>query len=121
MTDEDAIRALLEESVRAWNRGDLEGFLSCYEDSGETTYVGKTVARGFAAIAELYRRRAPRGPGSLGTLAVSELELRLLAPRAAVAIARWSLSGEKESASGRFTLALRDRGEGWRILVDHTS
>ena len=40
------IRALLTNSEAAWNRGDLAAFASDYEDSPETTFIGREVTRG---------------------------------------------------------------------------
>jgi len=42
----DEIRAMLKVSEAAWNRGDLESFVLDYDDSPETTFIGRTVTRG---------------------------------------------------------------------------
>lgn len=40
------VRAVLTHSEEAWNRGDLAAFASYYDDSPETTFVGREVVRG---------------------------------------------------------------------------
>ena len=37
---ESAIRGVLEMQQAAWNRGDVEAFMSGYESSEDTTFVG---------------------------------------------------------------------------------
>ena len=39
----DEIRAMLKNSEATWNRGDLAAFASDYEDSPETTFIGKEI------------------------------------------------------------------------------
>jgi len=54
------IRAMLNNSAAAWNRGDLPAFASDYEDSPQTTFIGSDVVRGGTkAILERYRKRYP--------------------------------------------------------------
>src|SRR3989442_14440069 len=43
---ERATRQVLDAQQAAWNRGDVEGFMSGYEASDETTFVGATITRG---------------------------------------------------------------------------
>src|SRR5580704_10155716 len=75
----DEVRALLKSSEAAWNRGDLAAFASYYEDSPETTFIGREVTRGGTqAILERYRRNYPNRD-AMGELSLSELEVRTLA------------------------------------------
>jgi len=54
------IRTILKESEAAWNRGDLPTFASYYEDSPQTTYIGREVTRGGPqAILNRYRKSYP--------------------------------------------------------------
>ena len=54
---EDAVRAVLSEQQTAWNRGDVDAFMSGYESSDATTFVGATITRGYRQVLENYRRR----------------------------------------------------------------
>jgi hypothetical protein len=48
---------MMNDSVDAWNCGDPPAFAAWYEDSPETTLIGKVVVRaGIAAILERYRK-----------------------------------------------------------------
>jgi uncharacterized protein (TIGR02246 family) len=118
------IREVLEKSQIAWNRGDLETFASYYEDSPETTFMGRDVVRGGTkAILERYRKSYPTRE-AMGTLTFSEIDVRPLAAGVALTTGKFQLkrtaAGGGDS-SGRFTLILRQTPSGWKIIHDHTS
>ena len=124
--DAAAVRAELARSAAAWNRGDLDGFLSSYERSPSTTFVGaKQVMHGFDEIhAHFVAGYAARAGKKMGTLEFSELDVRLLGAGWAIAIGRWHLArsaADGGDAGGLFTLTLRRTAAGWRIAVDHTT
>ncbi len=118
------IDKLLQDSQAAWNRGDLAAFASYYEDSPETTFIGREVTRGgVAAILDRYRRAYPTRE-AMGTLTFSEIAIRPLAADLAIATGKFSLARTAAGggpASGRFTLILRRTSAGWKIIHDHTS
>jgi uncharacterized protein (TIGR02246 family) len=120
----DDVRAVLQHSEEAWNRGDLTAFASYYEDSPETTFIGHEVVRGgVAAILERYRRAYPTRE-SMGKLAFSNVEVRTLAPGLALVTGEFHLERTAAgggNAAGRYTLILRKTSAGWKIIHDHTS
>lgn len=120
----DEIHAMLKNSEAAWNRGDLVAFASDYEDSPNTTFVGKEVTRGGTkAILDRYRRAYPT-PEAMGTLTFSEIEVQPLGKGYALALGRFALKRTTAGggdASGRFTLVLHKTKDGWKIIHDHSS
>ncbi len=117
------VLALMKMQQEAWNRGDLDGFLSGYEKSGNITFVGKTVSRGYSGLVERYRR-AYGDREKMGHLTFSELEFQPLGESGAFLIGRFALKRTQAGggdASGRFTIVLRKSAAGWRIIHDHTS
>ena len=118
------IQKILKESETAWNRGDLAMFASYYEDSPETTFIGREVTRGGTqAIFERYNRSYPTAE-KRGTLTFSEIEVRPLAQGLALAPGKYSLKRTEAgggNASGRFTLIVRLTKSGWKIIHDHSS
>jgi len=120
----DAIRTLLKNSEAAWNRGDLAAFASDYEDSPETTFIGREITRGGTrAILERYQRGYPNRE-AMGKLAFSEIDIRTLAADVALASGKYELKRAVAAggdASGRFTLNLRRPAAGWKIIHDHSS
>ncbi len=117
------ILAVVEKSADDWNRGDLEAFVQCYEQSPETTFVGTEVSRGTDQVLSRYKRTYP-DPARMGKTTFSELEARPLTPELAIVTGRFHLQRDAASGgdkSGLFTLVMRKRTSGWRIIHDHTS
>jgi len=122
--DEEAgdIRAMLNESAEAWNRGDLEGFMESYWNSPQLRFAsGDTVHRGWQATLDRYRRRYGEDRESMGRLAFTDTEITMLAKDAAIVFGRYHLAREDGRATGLFTLTVRKMDESWRIVQDHTS
>jgi uncharacterized protein (TIGR02246 family) len=120
----DEIRTQLKSSEAAWNRGDLAAFASDYEDSPDTTFIGREITRGgVQAILERYRRNYPNRE-AMGTLAFSEIEIRTLAVDVVLATGKYELKrtiAAGGDTAGRFTLILRRSAAGWKIIHDHSS
>jgi len=117
----DEVRKLLKDSENAWNRGDLAAFASCYEDSPETTFIGREVTKGGPeAVLARYKRVYPTRE-AMGTLTFSEIEVRALGSDYALADGKFYLKRTIGDASGRFTLVLRKTKAGWKIIHDHSS
>jgi uncharacterized protein (TIGR02246 family) len=118
-----AITVLLEQQAAAWNRGDIDGFMSAYAKTDDLRFAsGGKVTYGWQATRDGYKKRYP-DKAAMGTLTFSDLTITALAPDAALAFGRWKLTLENQSATpnGLFTLTLKKTAEGWRIIQDHTS
>lgn len=114
------VAAMLDHGARAWNRGDLDDFISDYVPDA-TFVTGRGVVRGVAAIRERY---APRfGPGGVrDSLSFRDLEVDLLGPDVANAIAFYVLMrGDSVTATGPTSLVVRRVDGRWRIVHDHSS
>jgi beta-aspartyl-peptidase (threonine type) len=109
-------------SAEAWNRGDLDAFVSDYANDSLTSFVsGGHLQRGYGWIREHYQPRFLPG-ATRDSLRFEEFNVRPLAPDVALVTARYVLyRGGQTAASGPFTLILERRPEGWKILHDHTS
>src|SRR5438874_12655999 len=98
-------KALLIESAAAWNRGDLPAYVSYYQDSPDTTFIGNDVTRGgVKAILERYQKGYPT-PEKMGQLTFSEVDVRPLADGVALMTGKFSLKRTAAGggdASGRF-------------------
>lgn len=124
--DAAAIRHVLDQSVAAWNRGDVNDFLESYENSPQTIYIGSEgPVRGWQAIRQRYTKKyLTPDRGKMGVLRFSGLEIHLLGARYALAIGRWHLdrtAANGGNVGGYFTLTFHKSAAGWRIIVDHTS
>jgi ketosteroid isomerase-like protein len=115
------IRGVLEAQAKAWNRGDIDGYMNGYARGDETQFVsGDTITRGWQTVRDRYAKRYDTRE-KMGTLTFSDLEVQLLGSEAALVTGRWALARENDDPHGRFTVVLRRTPEGWRIVHDHTS
>jgi uncharacterized protein (TIGR02246 family) len=121
--DETAIRGVLNAQVAAWNRGDVVAFMQGYDNSPETTFVGKTVAHGFSSILERYRKNYT-DKEKMGQLTFSDLEVHPLDADFAAVTGRYHLARSANAggeAQGIFSLVFKKTSAGWKIVLDHTS
>lgn len=117
----DDIRAVLDAQVRAWNHGDIEGFMEGYWKSGSLLFTsGGSVQRGWKATLEKYKASYTT-KSKMGILRFSQLEIQLLSPESAWVFGHWELERDKDRPHGVFTLILKKFSEGWKIVHDHTS
>jgi uncharacterized protein (TIGR02246 family) len=120
----EEIRAMMSRSEAAWNRGDLAAFAADYEDSPDTTFIGRDITHGGTqAILDRYRRGYPTRE-AMGTLTYSEISVRPLGKDYALANGRFALKRTEAGggdAAGRFTLVLHKTKAGWKIIHDHSS
>ncbi len=119
LSTEDSVRSLLLRQQDDWNRGDVKSFLEGYENSPQTLFVGKTVARGYDQVLQRYLASYPTRE-AMGKLTFSDLEVKPLGKDYAFVLGRFHLE-RKEPASGIFTLLLKRTAKGWKIIADHTS
>ena len=120
----DAIHKMMDDSAAAWNRGDLPAFASYYEDSAQTTFMGREIVHGGTqAILDRYRKAYPTRE-AMGTLTFSEIEVRPLATGLVLVSGKFELKRTAAgggAAWGRYTLIVRQTGGGWKIIHDHSS
>ena len=118
------LERMMKTAEAAWNRGDLQAFVLDYEDSPETTFIGRSVTRGGRqAILDRYRRSYPDRE-RMGTLTYSEMVVRMVAADLAIMTGRFELKRTAAGggdASGRFTLVWKRTPNGWKIIHDHSS
>jgi ketosteroid isomerase-like protein len=116
-----AVRAVLESQQAAWNRGDIEAFMSGYAKEDAITFLsGDTVTRGWQTVFDRYRKNYD-SRSKMGTLAFSDLDFKPLSPFYIMVTGRFQLTREADTPHGRFTLIFRRTNGGWRIVHDHTS
>jgi ketosteroid isomerase-like protein len=118
-----AIENVLHMQQKAWNRGDLEAFMTGYWNSPELTFFsGAKEHDGWQAAMDRYRA-AYASPGhEMGKLEFSGLRIEMLAADAAFVRGAWGLTmKDGKTPHGLFTLVFRRFPGGWKIVHDHTS
>jgi ketosteroid isomerase-like protein len=116
------VRQVLEQQQAAWNRHDLESFMSGYWNSAQLTFFGTHKTSGWQATFDRYRKTYQGEGHAMGNLEFSDLQIEMLAPSAAFVRGRWKLvMSDGTAPHGLFTLVFRKFPEGWKIVHDHTS
>jgi uncharacterized protein (TIGR02246 family) len=112
--------ALLEHGARAWNGGDLDGFVSDY--TTDATFVtGRGLVRGTAEITARYAARF--APGAVrDSLTFRLLDVERLGAGAASLVATYVLTrGDSVTSTGPTSLVLKRVAGRWKIAHDHSS
>ena len=120
---EQEIRGVLAAQVEAWNRGDIDSFMTGYENSPETTFIGKSVQHGYEAVRQRYHISYPTRE-KMGMLTFSDLAVKPLGTDYASVIGAFRLkfsTPNTPDASGVFSLLFRHTSKGWKVILDHTS
>lgn len=120
-----AVQAVLDASAKAWNAGDLDRFMTCYEKAPATTYVSGThFVHGYDAIRTMYADRFGGGTSAaMGQLSLEIVDFRLIGTDHAYVVGRFHLHRDADhggDATGPTTLLFRRTPAGWRIIADHS-
>jgi uncharacterized protein (TIGR02246 family) len=118
---EKEIRALLSAQQKAWNDGDIEGFMEYYWKSDSLRFMTKEkVTKGWNATLKRYKQGYP-DKASMGQLDFDILSVEILGAEYALVTGKWTVVAFNEKQSGHFNLLLRKLNGKWRIVLDHTS
>ncbi len=117
------IEHALRDQQEAWNRHDLEAFMSGYRNSPELTFFsGATEHDGWQAAMDRYQKTYASPGHEMGKLDFSNLRIEILGGHAAFARGAWRLTmPDGKTPHGLFTLIFRKFPAGWKIVHDHTS
>jgi ketosteroid isomerase-like protein len=118
-----AVRRLLEEQQQAWNRHDLEGFMSGYWNSPDLTFFsGAQQTAGWQGAIDRYRKNYQQAGKEMGRLEFRDLTIEPLGNEAAFVRGSYHLTmSDGKTPHGLFTLIFRNVPGGWKIVHDHTS
>lgn len=119
--EEAQIRAVIDSQAEAWNRGDIDAFMTPYWKSEETEFVGASgITRGWEAVRQRFHRVYP-DRGAMGTLTFTNLEIHVTCSDAAYVVGQFQLQRDNDKPAGIFSLDFKKFPEGWRIVLDHTT
>jgi len=118
-----AVEQVLRTQQDAWDRHDLDAFMTGYWNSPQLTFFsGAKENHGWQDALDHYRA-AYSGPGhEMGKLDFSDLRIEMLGPDSAFVRGAFHLTmSDGKTPHGIFTLIFRKFPEGWKIVHDHTS
>ena len=120
--DDRAVRAVLDAQRDAWNRADLDGYMSGYARRDDLVFTsGGKIRRGWQETYDKYKAKYGGSPDTMGHLAFEVLSVQALGADGAIVLGRWSLTDTPQAGAGVFSVAMLRTSDGWRIVHDHTS
>jgi uncharacterized protein (TIGR02246 family) len=118
-----AIRKVMEDQQAAWNRHDLEAFMSGYWNSPELTFFsGGTESKGWQSALDHYKKSYQGTGHEMGKLEFTNLRIEMLGPESAFVRGEFHLTmSDGKTPHGLFTLVFRKFPESWKIIHDHSA
>lgn len=116
---EKKIEQVLMSQMRAWNQGDLYGFMDAYwSDEALTISSGGDVTLGWGATYANYRQKYPEG--KMGTIEFKDLKTEMVGKESAIVTGRFDHQLADREVNGNFSLVLKIIDRKWKIVNDHT-
>ena len=114
------ISRVIQSQERAWNRGDIESFMSGYWKNDSMQFITKKGIRyGWTETLKSYKKSYPN-KNKMGTLNFGELKINCIGTAVGHVTGTWQISYPNDSIGGHFSLLFSMfKGEP-KIIVDHT-
>jgi ketosteroid isomerase-like protein len=120
--DRDAVKAVLDAQMTAWNKGDIDGFMAGYAKTDWLVFTsGAKVRRGWQETYDTFKTKYAKDASAMGRLVFEILSIDPVGADGAVVLGNWTLTNSPSDGSGVFSVILERRPEGWRVIHDHTS
>lgn len=120
-TDEESIREVISLQQKAWNKGDLAGYMQGYWQSKKLRFAsGNSYRFGWKTTLKNYQKNYPN-KAAMGTLTFDIIDVNLINDANALVFGRWHLQRDKDTPQGLFTLTFAKIDGQWLITQDHTS
>ena len=119
----NGIRAMLNQQVVDWNRGDLSAFATGYKNSPDILFIGRKTSHGYDQMLANYKK-GYSSREAMGTLTFSQLEVQALDAQFATVTGHYHLERTAAgggNADGYFLLVLENTASGWKIVRDDTT
>jgi len=119
--DKQAILNVLESQRLAWNKGDVETFMSGYIKSDSLLFVGQNgPTYGWQKTLNNYKKTYP-DKAAMGILTFGIKKVEFLAKDVAFVLGSWHLQRQNDEPNGFYTLLFKKINGEWKVAVDHSS
>jgi len=119
--DELTIRKVLDNQIKGWNNGDIEGFMQGYWKNDSLMFIGKNgIHWGWQATLENYKKNYP-DTAAMGKLSFDILVVKKLSPEYFYVVGKWMLTRSIGDLSGHYNLLFKKINGIWLIIADHSS
>lgn len=115
------IVAAMHQQEKAWNAGDIEGYMAYYWNSDSLKFIGKSgITYGWKSTTEHYKKSYPDA-ATMGKLTFGDIKTKKLSCRLVMVTGSWKLERAKGNLEGFYSLIWKRIKGKWFIIVDHTS
>lgn len=120
--DEKEIRDVLAKQTQAWNRGNIDEFMSSsYWQNDSLMFIGQNgVTYGYTNILSNYKKNYSDN-AKMGKLFFEILQVKRLSVNYYWVLGKWFLKRTAGDAGGYYTLLFRKTKNKWVIVADHSS
>ena len=119
--DELTIRKVLDNQIKGWNNGDIEGFMQGYWKNDSLMFIGKNgIHWGWQTTLENYKKNYP-DTAAMGKLSFDILVVKKLSPEYFYVVGKWMLTRSIGDLSGHYNLLFKKINGIWLIIADHSS
>lgn len=119
--DKQAILDVMSFQEKAWNKGDIPGFMKGYWKNDSLAFVGsKGITYGWDNTLKNYQKGYP-DTIKMGKLHFDIIKIDVMDSGHAFVVGAWHLKRSIGDVGGHFTLLFRKFQGQWVIAVDHTS
>jgi hypothetical protein len=119
--DEKEIIGLLNKQTLAWNKGNLDEFMSGYWNNDSLMFVGKSgVTYGYANTLNNYKKNY-NSPEKMGKLFFEIIKVKRLSADYYWVLGKYFLKRSIGDAGGQYTLLVKKIKGKWMIIADHSS
>ena len=119
--NETTIRNILNEQTRAWNKGDINGFMKGYWENDSLMFIGKTgITYGWTNTLNNYKKGYP-DTAAMGKLTFTLFSVKRLSKRHYHVVGKWFLKRSIGDVGGHYTLLFQKINGRWVIIADHSS
>jgi len=116
-----SILSVLEEQQKAWNSGNIDGFMEGYLQSDTLRFAsGGDITTGWAPTLSRYKTRYA-DKTAMGELRFDIKNVTVFDEDDGLVFGQWTLIRDNDTPSGLFTLHMKQVDGDWVIISDHTS
>lgn len=116
----DIISVMTKQS-KAWNDGNLEGFMQGYWKNDSLVFIGKNGPTfGWQKTLNNYKKSYP-SKQAMGILTFSEVKVKPLGKKYCYVTGKWRLDRRDGNLQGYYTLLFEKIDHEWKIISDHSS
>lgn len=115
------LRSVLMRQQRAWNAGDIDGFMEGYLQNEDLRFAsGGDITTGWAPTLSRYKTRYA-DKAAMGELRFDIKDVTVIDEDDGLVFGQWMLIRDRDTPSGLFTLHMKKLDGDWVIISDHTS